>query len=45
MQTHGGKVSFIELSYQETGSQANNFTVSKLLEFFLYNNFASCNAL
>ena len=27
MQTHGGKVSFIELSYKETGSQANNFTV------------------
>ena len=27
MQTHGGKVSFIELSYRETGSQANNFTV------------------
>ena len=27
MQTHGGKVSFIELSYQETGSQSDTFNL------------------
>ena len=27
MQTHGGKVSFIELSFRETGSQTDNFSV------------------
>ena len=30
MQTHGGKVSFIELSYQETGSQTDTFNLLNL---------------